>query len=200
MQDKPQTDTHKHILLAFYGDEKRAEQSLRKAVEADFPLDRISILGKAHASGDDPLGVYYPSTGDRMKGWGKMGAFWGGLWGLLSGAAGMFLIPGFGPLIAAGPVVEALVGALGGAGLAGGAMAGAAVVSKLGVAVHRMGVPEQDLHEVQSMLEQGHYLLLLIVNRQQEREHWLDELAKTSPERLLDYPYVSLAEGLREAI
>ncbi len=45
-----------------------------------------------------------------------------------------------------------------------------------------------------------YYLLLLIVNRGQEREHWLAELAKTSPERLLDYPYVSLAEGLREAI
>jgi hypothetical protein len=138
------------------------------ALEQDFPTDRILIRGKAHASGDDTLEVYYPCTGERLKGLGKMG----GLWGLLSGAAG----------------------------LAGGAMSGAAAVSKLGVAVHRMGVPEQDLHEVQSLLDQGHYLLLLIVNREQEREHWLAELAKTSPERLLDYPYMSLIEGLREAI
>jgi len=200
MQEKQQTDTHRQVLLAFYADEKRADETLRKAVDSDFPLDRVSILGKAQASGDDPLGVYYPNTGERMKGWGKMGAFWGGLWGLLSGAAGMFLIPGFGPLIAAGPIVEALVGALGGAGLAGGAMAGAAAVSKLGVAVHRMGVPEQDLHEVQALLEQGHYLLLLIVDQGQEREHWLAELAKTGPERLLDYPYVGLVEGIKESI
>jgi hypothetical protein len=200
MQDKQKIDAQRHILLAFYADEKHADQSLRKALDKDFPLDRISILGKVHASGDDPLGVYYPSTGERMKGWGKMGAFWGGLWGLLSGAAGMFLIPGFGPLIAAGPIVEALVGALGGAGLAGGAMAGAAAVSKLGVAVHRMGVPEKDIQEVQSRLGQGQYLLLLIVAQGQEREHWSEQLVKTGPERLLDYPYMGLAEGLREAV
>jgi hypothetical protein len=200
MHDKRKSDTQRHILLAFYTDEKRAEQSLRKALDRDFPLDRISILGKAHASGDDPLGVYYPSTGQRMKGWGKLGAFWGGLWGLLSGAAGMFLIPGFGPLIAAGPIVEALVGAIGGAGLAGGAMAGAAAVSKLGVAVHRMGVPEQDIQEVQARLSEGQYLLLLIVKQGQELAHWHEQLAETAPERLLDYPYMGLVEGLREAV
>jgi hypothetical protein len=200
MQDKPDKNTRRHILLAFYGDEKKADKALRKTLEEDFPMDRISILGKAHASGDDPLGVYYPSIGERMKGWGKQGAFWGGLWGLLSGAAGMFLIPGFGPLIAAGPIVEALVGALGGAGIAGGAMAGAAAVSRLGMAVHRMGVPEQDIQEVQFLLGEGHYLLLLIVDHDRELTHWRERLTKTAPERLLDYPYVGLVEGLHEAI
>jgi hypothetical protein len=32
------------------------------------------MLGKASSSGDDPLGLYYDSAGERMKGWGEMGA------------------------------------------------------------------------------------------------------------------------------
>ena len=34
-----------------------------------------------------------------MKFWGKLGAFWGGLWSLLFGSA-LFLIPGIGPVTA----------------------------------------------------------------------------------------------------
>ncbi len=63
------------------------------------------------SAGDDPLGIYYTGVGDRMKGWGALGAFCGALWGLLAGAAGMFVIPGLGgaevvdvfPLAAARP-------------------------------------------------------------------------------------------------
>jgi hypothetical protein len=43
--------------------------------------------------------------------WGKSGAFWGGLWGMLSGSA-LFVIPGIGPLLAAGPLVAWIVAAL----------------------------------------------------------------------------------------
>jgi uncharacterized membrane protein len=35
-------------------------------------------------------------------------AFWGGFWGLLFGA-GLFLIPGLGPILVAGPLVAGLV-------------------------------------------------------------------------------------------
>jgi hypothetical protein len=200
MNDKAAMDTSRRLLLGFYADEQKADFALRKALDEDFPLDRISILGKAGASGDDPLGVYYASTGGRMKGWGKMGAFWGGLWGLLSGAAGMFLIPGIGPLVAAGPIVEALVGAAGGASLGGGAMAGAAAVSKLGVAVHRMGVPEEDLQDLQSRLSEGQYLLLLILNQDIELAEWRDRLSRTQVLQMMDYPYVGFIEGMRESL
>ena len=54
-----------------------------------------------------------------MKGWGKTGAFWGGLWGMLFGSA-LFVIPGVGPLFAAGPLVAWIVGALEGAAVIGG--------------------------------------------------------------------------------
>ena len=58
--------------------------------------------------------VGYYNTGDRMKHWGKLGAFWGGIWGMLFGAA-FFAIPGLGPILVAGPLVAWIVGALEGA-------------------------------------------------------------------------------------
>jgi len=64
--------------------------------------------------------VGYYNTGDRMKYWGKLGAFWGGLWGFLLGSA-FFWIPGIGPLVVAGSLVSWIVGALEGATIFGGA-------------------------------------------------------------------------------
>jgi hypothetical protein len=58
--------------------------------------------------------VGYYNTGDRMKYWGKTGAFWGGFWGLLFGAA-FFALPGLGAVFVAGPVVAWIEGALEGA-------------------------------------------------------------------------------------
>lgn len=96
------TDTEinaeREIVLAFFSRYESAEKALQNIMDEDFPMDRISLLGRASASGDDPLGVYYPQVGERMKGWGKQGALWGGLWGMLAGAAGIFMLPGSGPV------------------------------------------------------------------------------------------------------
>jgi len=189
----------RYALLGFYSQEDAAESALRQVMDADFPMDRVSILGKANASGDDPLGVYYANAGERMKGWGKLGAFWGGLWGGLTGAAGIFLVPGVGPLLAAGPLVQALAGAAGGAGVGGATMAGAAAASQLSVAIHRMGVPDEAIEEVQSLLDQGRVLLLMIV-KESELSPWRERLEKTHAERLMTFPYTGYTDALRQAV
>jgi len=117
MSNASTQETARQVIMAFFQDETLAESGLEALIEQDIPMDRVSMLWRASSSGDDPLGVYYGNVGERMKGWGKMGAFWGGLWGLLTGAAGMFLVPDIGPILAAGPMVEALAGAAGGAAL-----------------------------------------------------------------------------------
>jgi hypothetical protein len=187
-------DTGRRILMAFYPRKEDAEAALRLLLQKDFPMDRISLLGQAASSGDDPIGVYYSGIGERMKGWGKMGAFWGGLWGLVTGAAGMFLVPGVGPLLAAGPVVEALTGAAGGAAITGGVMAGAGAASQLTVAVHRMGVPQERLEETRELLAGGCHLLMLIL-ADEELKGWREVLAPTGAEPIWDFPHV----GLRQA-
>jgi hypothetical protein len=199
MNDQTTHDTNRHVILAFYPDQERARKALDSLIDRDFPLDRISLLGKATGSGDDPLGVYYPTPAERMRAWGGMGAFWGGLWGLLTGAAGMFLIPGVGPVMAAGPIVEALVSGAAGAGIGAGVMAGGAAASQLTVAAHRMGVPEDRLEETQRLLDENHTLMLLIVGSD-ETGRWRDALAPTDPDPFWDYPYLGLVEGLGEAV
>ncbi len=75
-------------------------------------MHKLSIIGADYHSEEDVVGYY--NTGDRMRSWDKNGAFWGGIWGVLLGSA-FFVIPGIGPLVAAGPLVVAIVSALEGA-------------------------------------------------------------------------------------
>ena len=70
-------------------------------------MKKLSIVGKDYHSEEQVVGYY--TTGDRMMYWGKLGAFWGGLWGMLFGSA-FFLVPGVGPLLVAGPLVAWIVG------------------------------------------------------------------------------------------
>lgn len=199
MNTKQKFHTHRRLLLACFPSDAQAKRVLKMALEHNMAPDRISLLGRTGSSGDDPLGVYYSSLGERMLGWGRMGAVWGGLWGLVSGALGMFLIPGLGPVMAAGPVVEALIGALGGAGIGGGALAGAAALSQLAIAVHRMGVPSQTIEQVHGLLEAGHYLFMLIVDAD-ELGRWRERLEVHHPEFVADYPYVGITDALKESV
>ena len=92
------------------------------------------------------------TLGDRMKYWGKVGAFWGGFWGLLFGSA-FFMIPGLGPILAAGPVVAWIVGALEGAVVVGG-------VSALGAGLYSMGIPKDSIVKYETALKTDQFLLI----------------------------------------
>jgi hypothetical protein len=94
-------------------------------------MHKLSIIGKGYATTEGVVGYY--NAGDRMKAWGKTGAFWGGLWGMLFGFA-LFVIPGVGPLFAAGPLVAWIVGTLEGATVVAG-------MSALGAGLYSIGIP-----------------------------------------------------------
>jgi hypothetical protein len=149
------------LVVGMYTNQAHAQQLVEKLIQEDFPMDRISLLSRAGGAGDDMLGVTYHDTGDRMKAWGKHGAFWGAIWGLLAGASGMFVLPGLGTLLVAGPIVEALGAAIAGAAVAGGTMAGAAAVSHLASALHRIGIPEDELEQIESAIQAGQYVVIL---------------------------------------
>jgi hypothetical protein len=53
-----------------------------------FDMKKLSIVGKDYHTEEHVVGFY--NAGDRMKRWGKSGAFWGGFWGLLVGSAKLF--------------------------------------------------------------------------------------------------------------
>ncbi|MDX1657009.1 MAG: hypothetical protein R3310_17495 [Candidatus Competibacteraceae bacterium] len=184
------------IVLAVFAERAGAEKAVRRLSQEDFPLDQVSLLGRAGSSGDDPLGIYYDGTGERIKGWGSLGALWGGLWGLLTGAAGMFVVPGLGPVLVAGPVVAVLANTAAGAGVAGGVMAGAAAMSHFTTAVHRMGVPEERLEELHRAIEEGCYVVMLRLSLDQ-LPSWIQVLERCGARQLEDYPYVHVSDALR---
>ena len=193
--NNPTTETERRLVICFYTDEIRAQKALQKLIDAGFPLDRVSLLGKTSASGDDPLGVYYPTTGERVRGWGRLGALWGGALGMLGGAAGMFVIPGIGTMMVLGPIAEILAGAVAGAGLGGGLMAGGAALSEVAIAAHRMGVPETDIDDMERRLRANQYLLLLIVH-EDEVDEWQTLVDSTEADKRSTYPYVGIGEAV----
>lgn len=109
--------TKNNSVVAIYPSHPAAEAAIKELQQGGFDMKKLSIVGSDIHKDEHVVGYY--NAGDRMKYWGKMGAFWGWIWGLLFGSA-FFLIPGIGPLIVAGPLVGWIVGALEGAVVVGG--------------------------------------------------------------------------------
>lgn len=113
-------------------------------------MKRLSIVGKDYHTEEHVVGYY--NVGDRMKYWGKLGAFWGGIWSVLFGSA-FFLIPGLGPLMVAGPLVQVIVSALEGAAIIGG-------MSVLGAGLYSIGIPNNSILQYETALRTNEFLLI----------------------------------------
>ena len=119
---------------------------MKRLAAEGFDMSHLSIIGQNYETGERPIG--FINTGDRMLSWGKFGAFWGSIWGLLFGSA-MLFIPGFGYLLFAGYIVAAIEGAAIGGGLA--ALAGA---------LASIGIPKDSVIAYEADLKAGNFLLL----------------------------------------
>ncbi len=141
----------KNSVIASFDQHTRAEEAINQLQAAAFDMKELSIIGKGYHTEENVVGYY--TTGERMKHWGKNGAFWGGIWGLLFGSA-FFLIPGIGPLVAAGPIVGWIVGALEGAAVVGG-------VSAVGAGLYSIGIPKKSVLQYETSLKAGKFLLVV---------------------------------------
>jgi len=173
------------ILVAVYADEVQAKDVVKILIGKDYQMDLISVLGRVHGLGDDSLGIYHLQAGERMKTWGKQGAVWGGLWGMLAGAAGFFIFPGLGAVAAAGYIVEVIAG---GAVLGAGTLSGAAALSQLAVAFHRAGIPPEEIQALHKAIEDGKYLLMLR-GAASELAPWRTVLESGKPLEIHDLSY-----------
>ena len=134
-----------------YNTHVEAEDAIRLLNNSGFDVRKLSIVGKGYHSEEHPVGFY--SAGDRIKAWGGVGAFWGGIWGLLLAPA-VFFIPGLGLVAMAGPLVSALVGALEGAVAVGG-------VSALGAALTTVGLPKDQVIKYETALKADKYVVMV---------------------------------------
>lgn len=136
--------------VATFPSHEEAEKSVKALEQAGFDMTKLSIVGKDYHSEEHVVGYY--NAGDRMKAWGKLGAFWGGLWGILMGAA-FFVVPGLGPIAVAGPLVAAVIGGLEGAVVVGG-------LSAIGAGLYSIGIPKDSVLQYESALKAGKFLLI----------------------------------------
>ena len=139
-----------NAVVGIYNTHTEAEASIKELQRSGFDMKKLSIVGKDYQTEEHVVGYY--NTGDRMKVWGKLGAFWGGLWGLLFGSA-FFFIPGIGPLIVFGPLVGWIVGALEGAVVVGG-------LSALGAGLYSIGIPKHSIMEYETALKSDKFLVI----------------------------------------
>jgi uncharacterized membrane protein len=138
-------------IVATYDTHEQAEQAIKELQQSGIDMKSLSIAGKDTHTDEHVVGYY--NVGDRMKRWGTVGAFWGGFWGLLFGA-GMFAIPGLGPILVAGPLVAWIVAGLEGAVVVGG-------VSAFGAGLVSIGIPKDSAIKYEVALKTDKYLLVV---------------------------------------
>jgi hypothetical protein len=148
MNDTPRQD--QNSVVAVYSQHSAAEDAIKQLKGGGFDIKKLAVVGRDYQTEEDVVGFY--NTGDRMKYWGKWGAFWGGLWGMLVGAA-FLIVPGIGPVVAAGSVVDWIIAALEGAIVVGG-------VSALGAGLFSLGIPKNSVVKYETSIKAGKFVLV----------------------------------------
>ena len=138
-------------VVAIYETHEQAEHAVKELQEAGVDMKTLSIAAKDTHTEEHVVGYY--NVGARMRHWGKLGAFWGAIWGLLFDSA-MFAIPGIGPVLLAGPLVSWIVAILEGSIVFGG-------VSALGAALLSIGIPKDSVIQYETALKTNKFLLIV---------------------------------------
>ncbi len=143
-------DEKNDAVVAVFERHQDAEDAVRKLASGGFDMTHFSIVGQGYHSEEKVVGFY--NIGDRIKFWGKNGAFWGGIWSLFFG--GVFLtIPLVGPVMVLGHLAAMVVAGIEGAILVGG-------LSALGAALFSIGIPKDSVIQYEQAVKTDGYLVV----------------------------------------
>ncbi len=160
-------------VVGVYDVASKAEDAVHALDRAGTPIRQVSIIAQNMQSEKEIHG--YIGSGDIAKTGAETGAWVGGIFGLLIGAAFIW-VPGFGPLIVAGPFAAALLGGIEGAvaGATGGGVLGALV---------GWGVSKKHVLKYEEHLRGGKYLVVVHGTHEQV-ENAREILRGTGPHEL----------------
>ena len=145
------TNDSDNSVIGVYDSHEKAEKAVKKLADGSIPMKEISIIGKGYHTDEKVVGFY--NAGDRMKFWGKYGAFWGALWGILVG--GLFVtIPVIGPVVVLGSFAAMVLSGIEGAVVVGG-------LSALGAALFSIGIPKDTVLQYENALKADEFLILV---------------------------------------
>jgi hypothetical protein len=142
--------SNQNAVVGIYKAHTEAEAAVKELQKSGFDMKKLSVVGKDYHTEENVVGFY--NAGDRMKFWGKLGAFWGALWAILFGSA-FFVIPGLGQLVVLGPLVMIIVGALEGAVVTGG-------LTALGAGLYSIGIPKDSIIKYETALKSDKFLVI----------------------------------------
>ncbi len=125
-------------VVGLFKSKEQAEEAIRELRARDFSEEEISLVGRGE-DGEGEQGEEMSYDNQNLADGTATGGAIGGLTGLLAGA-GALLIPGIGPIIAAGPLAGALTGVVTG-GIAGGLI--------------DYGIPEKEGRRYEEEIKQG---------------------------------------------
>jgi hypothetical protein len=151
MQEQYMTKSYSSVAVATFTNHVDAEAAIKTLTAAGFAADTLSVIGKGYHTEEKVLGFY--NTKDRIKIWGKQGAFWGGLWGALLG--GVFVTaPVIGPVLIVGYLGAVAVAAIETAVVVGGA-------SAIGAAIYSIGVPKDSVLRYETSVKADGFLVMV---------------------------------------
>ncbi|MBS4031384.1 MAG: hypothetical protein KGZ63_08195 [Clostridiales bacterium] len=130
-------------VVGLFRSKEQAEEAIRELKNRDFDDEEISLIAKDDEGGKGGKGGGTGYENQNLADGTATGGAVGGIAGLLAGA-GALLIPGIGPIIAAGPLAGALTGIVTG-GIAGGLI--------------DYGIPEEEGERLEQELHKGRILV-----------------------------------------
>ena len=151
VRTKARTMSDKDAIVAVYDTHAEAEKAINWLQDGGVDMRHLSIVGKDYHTEEHVLGYY--NTNDRMQTVGRQEKFWSGVWGVLSGSA-FFWVPGVGPVLVGGPIIDLIL-----AGLEGDVVKGG--FSALDVALTDIGIPKDSIVQFQTELQAGKFLLIV---------------------------------------
>jgi hypothetical protein len=120
-------------LVAICNGHAQAKKAIAELQRLGFDMKHVSVVSKAYVSDEQIVGVYVSDGRLRVRG--VSAAFWEQLCSLL-GEAGLFVVPGIGPVVIAGSLVNALATTVKDSVFPGGGL------SPLAAAAYSVGIPK----------------------------------------------------------
>lgn len=144
-------ENNNNSVVSIFDTHHDAEAAIKELQKAGFDMKKLSIMGKDYHTEENIIGYY--NMGDRVATWGKYGAFWGWIWGVVFGSAFLF-IPGVGPVIIGGPILTWIIGALETSIMAAG-------FSALGAALVSFGIPKDSVLKYETAIKADKFMLIV---------------------------------------
>jgi uncharacterized membrane protein len=162
----------KNNCIAIFNSRQEAEKAIIDLEHAGFDMKKLAIINKDFEKEENVIGYY--NTFDRVKFWGKRGAFWGGLWGVLFSPAAFMCVPVAGSVTAGGLLFSTLASGLSTAVFTGS-------LTALGAALYSIGIPKNSIIHYETAIKLEKYLLIVHGTRD-EVERASDILSTTGKE------------------